>query len=168
MLTVIPPKYNGFLWYFKFLLASNIVNFTFYLFKQYSHGNIYSFHVFYDVVDHAKWRHVRHNDVHSINCIYFFVCLGFMAYHSIALLIVCCFVSWRLRRPHWGHANRAEGIFGFCRMCVGCGPESRSTLKKALCRTCMVEGWRTNKISAFVGYLMLNRFYTNKQFYFKQ
>ena len=35
--------------------------------------------------------------------------------YSIALPIVCCFVSWRLGCPHWGNADGTEGIFGFCR-----------------------------------------------------
>ena len=55
------------------------------------------------------------------------------------------FISWRLRRPHWGNADGAEGIFGSCRTRVGCGPASGPTLKKALCRTCRVVGRRTNK-----------------------
>ena len=50
--------------------------------------------------------------------------------HPIVLPIVCCFVSWRLRRPHWGNADEAEGIFGFCRTREGCGPASKTTLKK--------------------------------------
>ena len=40
------------------------------------------------------------------------------------------FFSWRLRRPHWGNADGAEGIFGFCATRVGCGPASGLTLKK--------------------------------------
>ena len=66
----------------------------------------------------------------------------------IVLPIVCCFVFWRLGRPHWGggNADGVEGIFRFCRTRVGSGPASGSTLKKGFCRTCPVVGRRINKI----------------------
>ena len=67
----------------------------------------------------------------------------------IVLPIVCCFISWRLRRPHWENADRAEGIFGFCWTRVECGPASGPTLKKAFCRTCLVVGRRTNKVGGW-------------------
>ena len=57
--------------------------------------------------------------------------------------VVCCFVSWRLRNPHWGNADEAEGIFGFC------SPASRPTLKKALCSTCPMVVRRINKVIPF-------------------
>ena len=66
--------------------------------------------------------------------------------------------SWRLRRPHWGNADGVEGIFGFCRTRVGCCPASGPTLKiKALCRTFLEVGRRTNKVfvSFFTQYLIL-------------
>ena len=67
-------------------------------------------------------------------------------------LIAYCllFISWRLRRPYRGNADETEGIFGFCRTRVGCGPASKPTLIKALCRTCPVVGRRTNKVSIFL------------------
>ena len=45
----------------------------------------------------------------------------------------------------WGAPIGTKSIFGFCRMCLGCGPASGPTLKKALCHTCLVVGRRTNK-----------------------
>ena len=59
----------------------------------------------------------------------------------IVLPIVCCFVSWRLGRPHRGNADGAEGIFRFCRTRAGCGPTYGPTLKKVLVR------WWINKIN---------------------
>ena len=50
--------------------------------------------------------------------------------HFIAYCLL--FISWRLRCPHW-----AEGIFGFCRMHVGCGLASGLTFK----RPCAVLVW---------------------------
>ena len=46
------------------------------------------------------------------------------------LPIACCFIYWRLRRPHWRNADGAKGIFGFCWTHVGCGPASGPTLKR--------------------------------------
>ena len=66
--------------------------------------------------------------------------------NSIRFAYCLLFISWRLRRFHWGNTDRAEGIFGFCWTCVGCGPASGPTLIKALCRTCPVVGRRTNKV----------------------
>ena len=71
-----------------------------------------------------------------------------LVYIYICSPIVCCLVSWCLRHPHWRNANVAKGILGFCWMHVGCGPASGPTLKKALCHTCLVVGWRINKAHA--------------------
>ena len=59
-------------------------------------------------------------------------------------LFVVCFLA--SGAPTLGGADRAECIFGFCRMRVGCEPASGPTLKKALCRTCLVVERRTNKV----------------------
>ena len=63
------------------------------------------------------------------------------------------FVSWPLRRPNWGSADGAEGIFGFCQTRVGFGPTFGPTLKKALCRTCLVVGRRIHKIKHGILYI---------------
>ena len=56
--------------------------------------------------------------------------------------IVCFLASWA---PPLGVADGTEGIFGFYRTRVGCGPASGPTLKKrALCHTCPVVGRRIN------------------------
>ena len=73
------------------------------------------------------------------------ICKLFISVEFI-LPIVCCFISWRLRRPHWGNADGAEGIMEFCRTRIGCSPVSGCILKKALRRTCPVVGRRTNKV----------------------
>ena len=61
--------------------------------------------------------------------------------HQLFYQLFAFFISWRLRRPHWGNADGAKGIWGIFRTRVGCGPASETHLKKALCRTCPVVVW---------------------------
>ena len=58
------------------------------------------------------------------------------------LFFACFLVSGT---PPLEGADGSEGILGFCRTGVGCGLASGSTLRKALCRTCLVVRRRTNK-----------------------
>ena len=55
--------------------------------------------------------------------------------------------------PIGGPPTGAEGIFGFCHTCVGCGPVSRPMLKKALFHTCPVVGRRTKCYRFGIGLL---------------
>ena len=69
---------------------------------------------------------------------YFLICFFIFFYF-------CCLLPGTWGAPVGENAVGAEGIFGICQTHVGCDPVSGSTLIKALCRTCSVVGWRTNK-----------------------
>ena len=68
----------------------------------------------------------------------------FLFHQLFYQLFVVCFLA--SEAPPLRGADGTEGIFGFCRTRVGCGPASGPTLKKALYRTCPVVGQRINKI----------------------
>ena len=70
-------------------------------------------------------------------------------------IVYCLFSGIRSALFRTGGADRAKGIFGFCRTRIDSGPAFGPSLKKALCRTCPEVGRRTKK-SPFVVIMFIN------------
>ena len=63
---------------------------------------------------------------------------------ALTLLGRARFIAWRLRFPLFMGILTGVKQFWECRACLGYGPVPRSTLSKALCRTCPLVGRTTN------------------------